>query len=42
MERELEEAWASLLAGPQSCVAPAKWVSLSEPQLCFSKTRELK
>lgn len=41
VERGLE-AWASLLMGSQTCVPRAKWVSFSEPQLSFSKMRELK
>lgn len=41
VERELE-AWALVLAGPQTCVALAKQSSLSEPQFSFCKMRELK
>lgn len=33
--------WASVLAGPQTFVALAKQVLLSEPQLSFSKMKDL-
>ena len=39
---ERAKAWAWVLAGPQTYVIFEKWAVISEPQLWFCKTRELK